>query len=503
MDNIEEFEELLETHRLHPLTMAYKGIISLPLAGFVLYNSLQGESIDGLYVMIAFALFAVPSLVLSWLFFRYTIDEHELYIESGIIARRKRSIPIKRVQNVNIHQSFIQRVLGIAKVQVETAGGQASEGVLEFVSLSDANAIKEYVYAQRQVLRTEPSNSSQEADRAEDSVASEWEHSYDEQEQTTEQVVELLRMPLSRVLLKSAFQFSLIYVGIAATFLPLFNISPKHVFEDFANSQRDNFLAFGDIVGPILIVVLIGFLMLFLGWFSGAVMSFLKYYGFVLTKRPGQLDVEHGLLSKYRGVIPLKKLQMMVVSTNPILQRMRLGMLQVQTAGLGVRGKGSEMAIPLATDDEVESLVRDIEEEELPTNFEPVSKKTIRRAFFRYSMALAVVTLPAAWFVPELYWLLLLVPALLYGAILRFRHRGYTLTKNKIFVKSGVWRRNISIIPRRKIQTVAVVSTWFQRRLGLATIVFDTAASPAFRDAAIVDIALEDAEAILEHCLPN
>lgn len=495
MEPTQDFEELLETHRLHPLTMAYRGIVSLPLAAFVLYNSFDGEGEGGLFAMVAFALFAIPGLVLSWMFFRYTIDETELYIESGVLARRKRSIPIERVQNVNIHQSFLQRLLGIAKVQVETAGGQASEGVLEFVSLSEANSIKEYVYAQRNVLRSTDNVSSESDSMQEESLLEG--RSVDETEEKV-----LLEMPVSRVILKSVFQLSFVFVGIAVTLMPFFKINPENVLRDVAESQMESFTSFGDF-GPLMAVFLMGLLMLVLGWLSGAVLSFLRYYGFVLKKRPGQMDVEHGLLSKYRGVIPLQKLQMMVVSTNPILQRWKLAMLQVQTAGLGVRGRGTEMAIPLASDDEVQDLVQDLENEQLPAVFTPVSHKTIRRAFVRYSLVLCLLTLPLAWYVPQLYWLLLVAPALLYGAILRFRYRGYVVTADKIYVKSGVWRRNISIIPRRKLQTVSVVSSWFQRRLGLASIVFDTAASPNFRDAAIVDIDQADAEYILQHCLPQ
>jgi membrane protein YdbS with pleckstrin-like domain len=53
-------------------------------------------------------------------------------------------------------------------------------------------------------------------------------------------------------------------------------------------------------------------------------------------------------------------------------------------------------------------------------------------------------------------------------------------------------------VPEEKIQSVAVHSTPFQRRRGLATLHVDTAGAGALSHARIVDLALEQAEALRE-----
>jgi uncharacterized membrane protein YdbT with pleckstrin-like domain len=57
------------------------------------------------------------------LFTTYTITDHRLHIRRGIIARAEQQTLINRVQNVNTHQSVLQRMLGIGTVNFDTAAG--------------------------------------------------------------------------------------------------------------------------------------------------------------------------------------------------------------------------------------------------------------------------------------------------------------------------------------------------------------------------------------------
>jgi uncharacterized membrane protein YdbT with pleckstrin-like domain len=55
------------------------------------------------------------------LFTTYTITNHRLHIRRGIIARAEQQTMINRVQNVNTHQSVLQRMLLIGTVNFDTA----------------------------------------------------------------------------------------------------------------------------------------------------------------------------------------------------------------------------------------------------------------------------------------------------------------------------------------------------------------------------------------------
>jgi uncharacterized membrane protein YdbT with pleckstrin-like domain len=57
----------------------------------------------------------------------YSITNQRLHIKRGIIARKIQQTRIERVQNVNITQSAIERVLQVGTVDFDTAGTDDSE----------------------------------------------------------------------------------------------------------------------------------------------------------------------------------------------------------------------------------------------------------------------------------------------------------------------------------------------------------------------------------------
>jgi membrane protein YdbS with pleckstrin-like domain len=76
----------------------------------------------GLAAYIA-GLFIVTFLVYNN--FTFEVDKHGLKIEQGIIHRHHVSVPYEQVQNVNIERTLTDRLLGLSRVSIETAG-QAS-----------------------------------------------------------------------------------------------------------------------------------------------------------------------------------------------------------------------------------------------------------------------------------------------------------------------------------------------------------------------------------------
>ena len=51
-----------------------------------------------------------------------TIEEFQLKHETGLMAKTTRTIMLPRVQDVTVHQTFLQRIFGVGDVSLETAG---------------------------------------------------------------------------------------------------------------------------------------------------------------------------------------------------------------------------------------------------------------------------------------------------------------------------------------------------------------------------------------------
>ena len=64
----------------------------------------------------------IIGLVIYWRRFEYRVGSHEIRIDSGIISRTHRSIPFDRVQDVDVEQGPLARLLGLAQDEAVDEG---------------------------------------------------------------------------------------------------------------------------------------------------------------------------------------------------------------------------------------------------------------------------------------------------------------------------------------------------------------------------------------------
>ena len=137
-----------EPQRLHPFTLLLRIGASLPPLLLILVPTLRNpssENVLGVALTIFYGVVALPAIVLQYLRFSYRITPKQIVIQKGVLKRQNRSIPIERIQNIQIQRNLVARLLGVAKVTIETAGSSATEGSLEYVGLSDAHEIRRAV----------------------------------------------------------------------------------------------------------------------------------------------------------------------------------------------------------------------------------------------------------------------------------------------------------------------------------------------------------------------
>ena len=73
---------------------------------------------------------------------RYRFDEEGISMRWGILFRREVILNYTRIQDIHLSSNVIERWLGLAKVQIQTASGSANaemtiEGLTEFEALRD------------------------------------------------------------------------------------------------------------------------------------------------------------------------------------------------------------------------------------------------------------------------------------------------------------------------------------------------------------------------------
>ena len=479
-----------EPQRLHSFTLLLRLGASLPALVVILLPTLQNpssENIVSVVLGILYGLVALPAIVLQYLRFSYRITPKQIVIQKGVINRQNRSIPIERVQNIQIEQNLVARMLGVAKVKIETAGSSATEGSLEYVGLEDAHEIRRAVRSYQYQGADEPPPSSES----------------DEPERET-----LFSMSLRRVLLSGAFRFSLFYLVLIFSALEL--VDPELIVQRVLRSQgRVSQITEVMTAHPALAILSTVVVAVFLGWISGILIHVSRYYRFRLWLDDDKLRKRHGLFTVTEGTVPLKKVQALILRTNPLMRAFGWYGLEVQTVGTDVDEQGHRVVAPFAQYDDVLRLAQRVRSFELPEEFRSVSPLTIRRRFFRYTFVFALILAPLIYYWPATWWHPagvafpwwggVLVPFILGWAILQYRNHGYRRREDGLYIWRGVLSRHLWILPTEKFHVFAATASIFQQRLGLKTLYVDTAGAASFAYPEVVDLPATEADTQLDH----
>lgn len=67
----------------------------------------------------------------------YMVSDQRLRVRRGILSRREQTARFERVQNVNISQSLLDRMLKVGTVEFDTAGTDQGDATFRFYGISD------------------------------------------------------------------------------------------------------------------------------------------------------------------------------------------------------------------------------------------------------------------------------------------------------------------------------------------------------------------------------
>jgi len=474
--------------RLHPVSGAVSVAGGLFQGGF--FGVILGSTLAGALGLPAWSVPLLPVLgavlggglaAARYYRFTYEIEGDTLRVESGVVARQSREIPLGRIQNVDITQGVRNRVLGLAVVAFETAGGATTEATLNAVDEDEAERLRRLV----QRYGDEPN----------ESTASDAETATDEAASTVEGPSEPEAEELFNFTLRDLLTYAVVSVRPAAPVLLLVGLplgvdiltTVVQFNLGLVGGRQTLTLTLLETLGPprlvaLALVTAVQFLVAAL--VLSVVLTVVEYYDFRLVRDGDDLRYERGLLRRYSGTIPLSKVQTVSIRENAVMRRFGFATLVVETAGYsgGARESAQGVAIPMAPRSVVYDLARDIEPFD-GLDFERPPTRARRRYAARFAIVAGVLT-ALGYAVDTLlletgyWWLVLglfaLVPP---AAHLRWRHRGVALDDDVLAARTGFWRQTTRVVPYYRVQTVFVGRSPFQRRRRLATVTADTAST--------------------------
>jgi len=457
--------------RLHPGTIALRIVVKAPqnVAGLVALSAAASKG--GWMVMAgvaALVLIGAASVTwLRWRSFTYRIADAELVIADGILNRNRRSIPFERIQDVSIDQKLLARIFGLARVRIETGGGEADEASLDSVSLAEAARL-------RAVLRGREAAVADATGQA-----------------PTRQPV--FAMDRRRVLTMGLFGFSLVWVSLL--FAAINQVGELTGLDwdgwrDWAGVARREAMALATPVFALFAAIAA----LVVGAVSGVARTFFIQHGFRLEREGDRLRRVRGLTTRTEVVVSLRRIQLALIERGMVSGRLGWSSLRLQTLGGSDDVCGRQQVAPFARDEEV---TRVLAAAGYPA-FDPLPLRAVafghvvRAAVVRGGMPLVVLGV-ACWFLPLAGLALPLVAIPVVSALLARRRHRYAIIGNTLQVMRGVLSQRAWIVPLANIQSVSVTRSPMQRLLGVATVRVDTAGAKGSGRPDISDLAVEDA----------
>ena len=146
--------EFGEWHRLHPLSpvvRAGRHVVTIVVLVLVLFFANQNGTGSDLVSNGVVVGIAVCAGVVSWLVTRWQVADGVLRIETGLIRRESRRFPLAQVQAIDVVQTGLARVLGLADIRLRMAGADSSGGRLASLRRADAEQLRQQLLSMAQV----------------------------------------------------------------------------------------------------------------------------------------------------------------------------------------------------------------------------------------------------------------------------------------------------------------------------------------------------------------
>jgi putative membrane protein len=454
---------------------------------------------------------------LEWLRRTYALEAGALRMEEGVFGRKLRVVPFDRIQQVDLIRKPLHRLLGVATLRVETAGGgSAAEVDLDAVSLTEAQALRSSLLRAK-AGAVAVGAAGGEAVPAEAVAAA-----------PPERVV--LRLSLGEVMLAGITGSRA--AAVLAVLGPLSQVTDW--FPDLSDwlLRRFNPEAVAPTTPAAFLAVAVLAAVVWLG--LAAASSVVTDFGFTLARVGGDAEpppsmpgahaaglpplvgadtrrryseaalvVRRGLLERREAVLPLARLQVVRIEESLLRRAFGLASIRLQSAGRVARDDqtASRLAIPVLPRSDVNRLLGELLPGAAPVPGLLVPppaarRRAVVRALLGWVLPVAAVAL-ALLPVTRLALLavLVVVPLAVAGGLAAYRSLGHAGRDGFLYARRGALIRVTTVVPTVKAQSGRVRSSPFQRRAGLATLHVDIAGGgPTPR-------VLDEAEATAERLL--
>jgi putative membrane protein len=444
-------------------------------------------------------LLALPVIVafgvLRWLTTRYRVADGQIALRRGLVNKQTTTARLDKVRTVDLTAKLHHRVLGLAKVEISTGGGQRDRLVLDSLLVDEGRRLRaELLHSIDPSVTALPAPTGPPRPEGADLPVDVPAPPLDE---------ELVRLDPAWVryapLTMTGMATALAGLGFLTQGFSRLGEEGEALIQ---RAQWIRGLAWW--IDVALLLALVSAL---------AVTAYLlAFWGFRLTRnRLGSLHTRRGLLTSRETSIDHRRVRGIRLDEPLGLRLAGARRLKVVTTGLLRERGGSDWLCPPAPAEVVTGVAYEVVPDATailadPQQHGPAARRRrlIRALWPAVGVVVVVAVVRLMWDVP-LTWAGLLVALLLVVSVWlgldRYAGLGHLVTDTHLVAREGSLDRRRIVLDRDGIIGWTVRRSFFQRRSGLATLVATTAAGDQHYD--VVDVEVARAVAVIAEISPD
>lgn len=432
----------------------------------------QSESFPFLVMMGGGFILLLITGFLDWWRFLFKVEDGEMHIVSGIFVRKNLYLTSDRIQVIDITSGVMQRIFGLVKVDIQTAGSTSRAAMIEAVPLETAKEIKFLL------------SKNGSADAEDQNV-----------EEFTKKSSKIYGLPNKDLLVAASTSGRF---GIALSILGTLFSQIEPVIRE---SQYFEYL-FGLLPSQTDTVMIAAIILIFIAvaWLISFFSTLFMYGDFSVEVNDDELVVSRGIFEKKRITVPYKRIQALYVNEGIIRQPLGYCSIHIESAGYGdEKGTGSIVIFPLLQKKKVSSLLAKI----LPhyniqlSGFKPPAR-AIRRYIIRSAFILTSVTAALYWGIGLTNWIWLIPAISIWWGWQKYKDAAIGWDIKNVIISNRALSKTTAIIKRDRIQDLTVSRSWIQKYRSLCSAKVHVASGDRGNSFAIEDIESVNGESYLK-----
>jgi putative membrane protein len=444
-----------------------KSIRALIVPSVFILIKLKGTDI--LYILLGLSIILLTLAISAYLRyqnFTFFLDDEkqEFVINEGVLNKTTLTIQLSKIQNVNIKQSFIQQIIKVYSLEIDTAGSEKKEASIKAIDHKAATLLK-----QKLLNRTYKAGIDQEI-LQNDAVP----------------FSKLSNATLLKVGITSNYGASiLLLTGFLFALFQMLNDYNK-AYEDDAEKislkleQGLSLFSLCVLVSGILIVIVA----------TNIIRTFVRYFNFEIIRQKNALAIASGLFTKNNTLLKPGKVQLSAYSQNYFQRKFDIVNMKIKQASQNndyeKEHKKFNLEIPGCDAQERDEILKMIYDR-IPatgTEYMPDYRFILLQVITYIITPVAIFTVLSVFAVPLLKaYLVLIIPYVITVFILlyfEYKHHRLFADGNFIIKKRGIWDVEYEIIEPHKIQAITAKQFFWHKKANVGHLILHTAAGKIY-----------------------